>query len=140
MENQNLYIGIDPGVNTGIAIWNANIGDWELIKTVNIIDAMEIIIQFNNKDRIVEVIVEDARMVKYKTDPVKAQGAGSIKRDCSVWETFLIHYQIPHKFLRPKKAITKINSKLFKMMTKYQGQTSNHARDAAMLVFKRDSK
>ena len=49
-------------------------------------------------------------------------------------------FQIPHKFLRPKKAITKIDAKLFKLMTKYQERTSNHARDAAMLVFKRDSK
>jgi len=139
-NDNNIYIGIDPGVSTGLAFWNGYNGKWEGIHTLNIIKAMNLIKEFDLDGRIVEVVVEDARLVRYRTDPKKAQGAGSVKRDCKVWEEFLRHYEIPHKFVRPKKAITKIDAKLFKKITKYEGQTSSHARDAAMLVFQRERK
>lgn len=132
------YIGIDPGVSTGIAFWDPEKSNYALIRTVNILDAMEFVLKAHEAGEIIEVVVEDARLVKYRTDPRKAQGAGSIKRDCGIWETFLKQYGIPHTFVRPRKAITKIDAKLFKMMTKYDKQTSNHARDAAMLVFERE--
>ena len=137
---KNYYIGIDPGVSTGLAIWDAYNEKWEGIFTLNIIKSMEKVLKYHNKETLIEVVCEDARLVRYKTDPIKAQGAGSIKRDCKVWEEFFVHHKIEHQFVRPKKAITKIDAKVFKMITKYDKQTSNHARDACMLVFKKHIK
>ena len=138
--NQTIYVGVDPGVSTGLAFWDGHLCKWELIKTTNIIVAMELILEAWEDDKIIEVVVEDARLVRYKTLAVRAQGAGSIKRDCSVWETFLRRHEIPHSFIRPKKAMTKLDASLFKKITKFEGQTSHHARDAAMLVFQRERK
>ena len=89
---KNYYIGIDPGVSTGLAIWDAYNEKWEGIFTLNIIKSMEKVLKYHNKETLSEVVCEDARLVRYKTDPIKAQGAGSIKRDCKVWEEFFVPF------------------------------------------------
>jgi len=132
-------IGIDPGVKTGIAIFNPKTKEFYQIKTVNIIEAQNIILAI--KGLVISVTVEDARMVRYfkakdkKNAESKAQGAGSIKNECRIWELFLIYHSIPYRFVRPNPKITKLSADTFKKMTGYQKQTSEHARDAALLVY-----
>ena len=67
----------------------------------------------------------------------KAQGAGSVKRDCSIWEDFCKDYGIPFWAKPPVKGATKVSADYFKMVSHYQGRTSEHSRDAAMLVIGR---
>ena len=62
-------------------------------------------------------------------------GAGSIKRDCEIWEEFAALYGIPIQFIPPRKGLTKWDAETFNKMTGWKGRTSNHARDAALLVW-----
>lgn len=65
------------------------------------------------------------------------QGAGSVKRDASIWEEFCTDYEIPFRALPPIKGGTKLQPDYFKALTGWKGKTSEHARDAAMIVFGR---
>lgn len=132
------YIGIDAGVNTGFAVWDKVDKKFAEIATYTILQAMaRVKVWYDNPtlQNKIFVRVEDARKVKYKTDPVKSQGAGSVKRDCSIWEEFLTGLGMAFEMPRPNKAITKWDAIQFKKYTGYTGLTSKHARDAAMLVF-----
>ena len=87
-----------------------------------------------------QVVFEDARQRKWfgKGDAnAKKQGAGSVKRDCSIWEDFCKDYGIPFRAIPPVKGATKITPEYFKLISHYQGRTSEHSRDAAMLVIGR---
>lgn len=130
-----LKIGIDPGTDTGLAIS----ADGRLVKlyTVKIIKAMEIIEQtlLTRWDDII-VVIEDARLRGGKKE--RSQGAGSIKRDCVIWQEFWEDYSELENlcvlYQRPGKSPTKMDEDLFKKMTGWTKRTSNHARDAAMLI------
>lgn len=134
-----LYIGIDTGVHTGFAVYDSRKGRLLDLQTLLIHRAMEQVKMWCDvvgKSN-VKVIFEDARQRKWYTGDVsaKAQGAGSVKRDASVWEDFLNDYGIDYWAKPPTKGLTKWNAKTFQFVTGWQGRTSDHARDAAMLVF-----
>lgn len=131
-----LLIGIDPGVHTGIAIWNGNV--LLLCKSVNIIEAILCVIELNRKHSI-KVYFEDARQRHWfgSSGREKLLGAGSVRRDSQIWETCCVTLGIPYQMVAPKDNMTKLNAKVFKMYTGYDGKTNEHGRDAAMLVFKR---
>lgn len=134
-----VYIGVDTGVNTGFAVWSVDDKKFLEIKTLKIHQAMERVLDYIQRLGLSEVFVvyEDARLRKwYGSDSnAKMQGAGSVKRDAKVWEDFLKDKKIQHKGIHPLKGATKLDAKLFKSITKYDGVTSEHSRDAAMMVF-----
>lgn len=133
-----ILIGIDCGVNTGIAIWSVKEKKFLSITTTQIHLALDSVKStYKLYGSALKVIVEDARQVRFKTNAAAAQGAGSVKRDATIWEDFLKDYGIPHEMVRPQKALTNYTSQLFAQYTGYTARTSTHARDAAMLVFKR---
>lgn len=131
-------IGIDPGVKTGFCLWIKDKKQITILRTVSIHEAMDDV-RFWNRQRTGEVIVivEDARLATFgrQGDRYKDQGAGSVKRDCKIWEDFLKWLCVDYRMVRPKKASTKWNADTFKRATGWTGVTSSHARDAAMLVF-----
>ena len=131
-----VYIGIDAGVSTGIAIWDADKKKFECIGSMMIHKAMEAILLYSPN---VKVFVEDARQRKWfgKSGREKLQGAGSVKRDCKIWEDFLTDRNIDFEMVAPKNNKTKMDSSTFKKVTGWQHQTNVHGRDAAMLVFGR---
>ena len=131
----NIFIGIDPGVNTGFATLSD--GRFHKIQTMTIIEAQEYVLQLHEATQIY-VRVEDARKRTWFGSKGKEalQGAGSIKRDCQVWEEFLTHYNISHEFVAPKDNTTKLDAKRFNLVTGWKGRTSEHARDAAGLLFR----
>lgn len=130
-----LVIGIDPGVQTGFAIWNLDKKCLGMVKTIKIHDAFDIIKTLH--DEIAVVVVEDARQARFwkKQDYAKAQGAGSVKRDAKIWEDFLTSMDIPFEMRRPSKQSTKWNAKVFNSYTGWEGKSSSHSRDAALMVF-----
>jgi hypothetical protein len=83
------------------------------------------------------VRVEDARMRIWfgKADREVLQGAGSIKRDCSIWQEFFELHNIPHEFVAPRNNKTKLDETVFQKITGWKNKTSKHGRDAAMLIF-----
>lgn len=136
-----IYIGIDPGTHTGIAVWDSkrkelvDVDTMEIHKALSFVETLNIQHNFN-----VFVIFEDARQRTWYgkgNTNAKLQGAGSVKRDCSIWEDFCKDLGIQYRAVPPQKGGTKLTPQYFKMITGYSGRTSEHARDAAMLVFNR---
>lgn len=130
------YIGIDPGTHTGFAVWDTREKKLVEVETLMIHEAFKRVFELIDRGETICLRIEDARHTSRSGCDSKArmQGAGSIKRDCSIWEDFCDSYDIPYQFIRPGKN-TKMNPDYFKMLTKWTKRTSNHARDAAMLVF-----
>lgn len=139
------WIGIDPGVNTGFAIWDSKERRFTHVETGPIHKWMTKISWMNKfGDQSVDkniVIVEDARKRKHDPGltPEKAQGAGSVKRDCKIWEDFLTELGVNFKMVAPNGKLNAIakaqNLKLWQANCKWAERTTEHARVAAMLVW-----
>lgn len=131
------YIGIDTGVNTGYAIYNRETKSLEFVTcdTIHrfIINVYDYYITGDLKD--ILFVVEDARQVQFNTDKMRAQGAGSVKRDAKIWEDYLKAIGANYMMVRPKKSITKLSASEFTAITGWTERTNSHARDAAMLVW-----
>ncbi|MBR1575873.1 MAG: hypothetical protein IJ654_05415 [Bacteroidales bacterium] len=92
----------------------------------------------------VRVVFEDARKRRFfQRERTEAEyrghlmGAGSVKRDATIWEDALTDYGIPFEATPPRRGLTKWDATAFQRATGWTGRTSNHARDAALLVFGR---
>ena len=143
-----ICIGIDPGTHTGVAVWDTREGKFLSLVTLPIHRALEMVKEmshpFWHMDKLyhedIQVVFEDARQrtwYGHGDTNAKLQGAGSVKRDCSIWEDFCKDYGIPFWAKPPVKGATKVSAEYFKMISHYTGRTSEHSRDAAMLVIGR---
>lgn len=141
-----IYIGIDPGVNTGIAVWDSSARKFLRIQTLGIVTAMvdvaELVKYRGIEAEDVTLVVEDARQRKWiprekslSQFKGRAMGAGSVRRDCAIWEEYARHFGYNLQLLPPRAGATKWSAEQFGRVTGWTGRTSNHARDAAMLVF-----
>lgn len=128
-------IGIDPGVETGIAVKDLESGKLISVSSMKIHEAM------NLPHGKCFVVVEDARKWNgytkgnFKQMRAKAQGAGSVKRDCKIWEDFLSDTNIPFLMVAPSQKGAKLDAKTFNKYTGWTERTNQHGRDAAMLIF-----
>ena len=134
-----IYIGIDPGTHTGIAVWSHQEQRFFALGTKTMYEATEDVLNLVNKYGRDNIFVrfEDARKRNWfgNAGREQLQGAGSIKRDCSLWEEFLTAKNIPFAAVAPKANRTKMTAEQFERYTGWAKRTSEHARDAAMLVF-----
>lgn len=133
-----MLIGIDVGVKTGFAIYDTKSKSFSKIQTLKIHDAMDIVKkEFALNGQSLKVYFEDARQRRWfgNSGREKLQGAGSVKRDSSIWEDFLISLNIQFEMIPPKRNATKLSVSVFAKLTGYKERTSEHGRDAAMLVF-----
>jgi hypothetical protein len=134
-------VGIDPGTKTGFAIYDKEGKQLTTVCTVQVhqaFDAIRNINAFAKEYKLkIFVRVEDARKRKWygSGSNAKQQGAGAIKIQCKQWEEFLQAEGISFELVAPAKIQTKVDAKKFKMITGWSARTSNHARDAAMLVY-----
>lgn len=133
-----IWVGIDPGTHTGLAVWDAEEKRFLSIETTVIHRAMlrvEALHARYGDDLIVRF--EDARQRTWfgAAGREQLQGAGSIKRDCSIWEDFLADRGISFMALPPKASRTKMRPDAFSRITGWAKRCSEHARDAAMMVF-----
>lgn len=131
-----LLVGIDPGVKTGVAVWDRLERRFTDVRTALIVEAMDAVLVLHRTSP-VELWFEDARLRTWfgAKGSEALQGAGSIKRDCSVWEEFCFFHNIPFRAVKPVRGATKWNDAYFRNMTRWLGRTSEHARDAGALVF-----
>ena len=138
-------IGLDPGKNTGIAVWDTEAQAFVLLDTVLIHEALFVLWdRWEHYDEDVRVYFEDARKRQYLPRERNASeyrgklmGAGSVKRDSVIWQDALTDWGIPFEMVPPKAGATKWDADAFRRLTGYNGRTSNHARDAALLVWGR---
>lgn len=140
-----LCIGIDPGTHTGFAVWDTRQGAFLRLETLPLHRALDearkLALMCRDEWReSVQVVFEDARQRKwYGTGNANAklQGAGSVKRDCAIWEAMLKDYGIPYIAKAPVKGATKVSADYFRTISGWQERTTEHSRDAAMLVIGR---
>ena len=132
-----IYIGVDTGVHTGLAVWDSHDRQFLMVDTLPIHIALEVVTYYQKQTPDLLVIFEDARQRKWYTGDVsaKAQGAGSVKRDAKIWQDFLEDKGIRFQMVAPQKGLSKWDAETFKHMTGWKARTSNHARDAALLVW-----
>lgn len=132
-------IGIDTGTKTGIAVWEG--GALQMVTSMTITKAMQIIIT-EYPPATTKLFIEDARKWigfngKTKKTDARLQGAGSVKRDAKIWEDWCKENGYQAVFVKPMGGSTKKNAEDFRRITKWQGVTNEHARDAALIVFGR---
>jgi len=139
-----LKVGIDPGAQTGFAAWSVPLRKLSSCKTLKIHQAMDEVMQLHRAGQLHSVTFEDARLRTWfgKMDRQQAkygaavrEGAGSIKRDCTIWAEFLGEHGIAYRAIKPATGNTKWSAEQFAQFTGWDGRTSEHARDAALLVF-----
>ena len=132
-----IIIGIDPGVNTGYAEWDASKGIFRFISTFGILGATDCIRDGFSGEPATLVIWEDARLRTWfgTKGRESLQGAGSIKRDCSIWAEFFAATGIPNVPVKPQIGGTKWTAPAFAKLTGWTERTNEHGRDAAMLVY-----
>ena len=130
------YIGIDPGTNTGFALWDAKEKRFLTVESMKIHQAMQQISNLSNDELAMTMIrVEDARKRSGKMDKNILQGVGAVKAHCAIWEDFLTDLGANFEMCSPRKGLTKMEAEKFKLITGWKERSNNHARDAAMLVF-----
>lgn len=135
------YIGIDPGKKTGFAVWDRDAKYLAEVSTLSITMAMDKVRMMADilGCENIRLFIEDARKRKWygRTGRERLKGAGSICRDSTIWEDFCKELGVQYVMVAPRCNTTKLNAQQFKAITGWQGLTSNHARDAACLVFGR---
>lgn len=128
-------VGIDPGVTTGLAV--AEVGGLLIrVEGLKIHRAMDDVKALHVAGQLKMVVFEDARLRKWLGTKGReaAQGAGSIKRDCKIWDDFLQGLGCPYKQIAPQKGATKWSAEYFAKVTGWEARTNNHGRDAACLI------
>ena len=128
-------IGIDPGTHTGVAIKEG--GMLKIVETGKIWWAINLVhewAEYHGKGNTL-VRIEDARKRTWfgNTGAEKYKGAGSIARDCAIWEETLTELGIPFQLVHPKN-VKATTADHFKRLTGWTGRTSIHAREAAWMV------
>lgn len=131
-----IFVGIDPGTHTGYAVWDSKSKQLLELATVPIHQALKRVEALKEGGGMLCVVFEDARKSnRCRSSTGRLQGAGSVKRDCSIWEDFCEDMGISYRAIPPRRGFTKMTEEYFKAVTGWTKRTSNHARDAAMLVF-----
>lgn len=138
-----IYVGIDCGTHTGVCLWDSTSRKIVECYTTSLHLALFRVAEIADKER-VKVVFEDARQRKWiprerdiRQVVGRAIGAGHVQRDATVWEEFCTERSIPYEAVAPRQGLTKWTADYFNRVTGWQGRTSEHARDAAMLVFGR---
>lgn len=156
-----IRIGVDPGDKTGLAVMaggkflelNTGFaavinGQLRMVKSYGIVQAMELVLAEVEEQQqhltSLKLYIEDARKRKWipteknqKQVVGRAKGAGSVSRDCAIWQEFCEFHGIDYELVAPKNNKTKLNAFDFRRLTGWQAVTNQHGRDAAMLIWGR---
>lgn len=146
------FIGIDPGVNTGFAVWKSeacNPGYFELLTTWSFWETIEALETYHVRSYLEEeellVVLEDPNQnapvwvrpgQQGRTHVKIGQNVGMNKRDAQLLADYCFRKKINIVLRKPQPgSMTKLSAESFKNITKFTRRTSEHSRDAGMLVF-----
>lgn len=137
-QKYDYIIGVDPGTRTGLAIWLPDVQRFKSVETTYIFDALSKVDELFRVNPNILIRIENPNLRKWYGNSGREvlQGAGSVKRDFKIWCEFMESLGIPYEGVAPKNLKTKVKAEYFKKLTGWEGRTSSHARDAAMMVFK----
>lgn len=143
-----IYIGIDPGVQVGWAVWDSKEKKFKKYHTLNFWDCITSIQSYTYYPTEFKVILEDPNLnkpvfnkpgvnpdAKQKAYLRIAQNIGSNKRDAQLIHEFCIENQIPIQTVKP--STEKWDAVTLKKITGIDERTSQHVRDAIKLVYGR---
>lgn len=147
MKNKSIYIGIDPGVDTGICIWDADKKVIVDLITLNFWSVIDLVLYYQKlKDTVLTVVVEDPNLNKaihwnqkksvggLNAATKIAQNVGMNKKEASLILQYLKINDFQYKAIKP--TARKVTASYFKQLTGYEKRTNQHCRDAAMLVIR----
>jgi len=143
-----LHLGIDPGADTGLAVYAPGPDRLLDVRTMSFWEAVEWVLAQGGPDDMVLVLEDptatshvwqakqrESRGVQLR----KAQSVGANKRDAQLWFDLLAGkgYHVLTKAPGSGRGWdgAKWTAKLFRAITGWTGSTSQHARDAAALVY-----
>lgn len=128
-----IAIGVDPGKKTGLAIWCLITRRFVEISTTDFWGAIDKIESYA-KIHTVKVFIEkpNTKAVWHKGGKTTAVNVGSVLREAGLLIEFCKRKGFEYKAVPP---MGKLDKDPFKKITKWNSRTSEHSRDAAMLVF-----
>lgn len=136
-------IGIDPGINNGIAIYSKKTRKLESVGTLPLFQIFQAFLDpkiFLIKSHIAVYIENPNTWLPFKgtkSDNSRLQGAGAVKQTYKHITEFLDFHKIPYTPVKLQGGLKKTKSDTFKNITGYLKPTNEHGRDAAFLVWNR---
>ena len=132
-------IGIDPGLNTGIAIYED--GKLTELLTIEPINLADIFSHYSGEPLF--VVFEDSRLQSHIWIPSQSKGVaaniarkvGMVDAWCYMIERLCESYDIAYMRVSPKAKGEKLNAEDFKRITGWKGKSNQHERDAAMVAW-----
>lgn len=131
-----LVVGIDPGTKTGLALWDTQARKLTEVSTLGAIEAMARCELMQRAGSLKHIVMEDARLRTWFGTKGREvlMGAGSVRRDCSIWCEWAEFHGVALRSVSPQQKGAKVDAERFAKLTGWAGRTSEHGRDAAMLV------
>ena len=132
-------IGIDPGLNTGIAIYED--GKLTELLTIEPINLADIFSHYSGEPLF--IVFEDSRLQSHIWIPSQSKGVaaniarkvGMVDAWCYMIERLCESYDIAYMRVSPKAKGEKLNAEDFKRITGWKGKSNQHERDAAMVAW-----
>ena len=144
LDLKNLVVGIDPGVNAGVAVWNPETNEFEAVCSLSFWGAIEYLTPYLSADLIGLAVVEDSRKTGLFRQRLgggasligaKGRSLGRVDRDSLLWIQFFHRHEVPVITRSTSRKAKKTDAKTFRNLTKWEGTTNEHGRDAGMNVF-----
>ena len=132
-------IGIDPGVNTGMAVYE----DGELVSLQTIEPHQIGLILSQYQVQPLFLVFEDSRLQSHVWLPSQSKGVaaniarkvGMVDAWCYLIERVCEDYNIAYMRVSPKAKGMKVDAELFKKVTRWDKRSNQHERDAAMIAW-----
>lgn len=137
-------IGIDPGVNMGVAIYeDGNLIDLLTVEPLGLVDIINAYAAHP-----LFIAFEDSRLQSHVWLPSQSKGVaaniarkvGMVDAWCYMIERLCENYNIAYMRVSPKAKGGKVDAELFKKVTRWDKRSNQHERDAAMVAWQFRSK
>lgn len=136
-DKHRTIIGLDPGTNTGVAIYID--GRLSELSTIDPFEIQEFL-GYSCADR---VVFEDSRLISYMFTTVKsrpaalkmARNVGEVDAWCKLIIAVCDQLKIPAHGISPKGKGAKLDADAFKRLTGWDGPSNQHTRDAASIAW-----
>ena len=133
-------LGLDPGINTGVAIYED--GKLTELLTIEPINLADIFSHYSGEPLF--VVFEDSRLQSHIWIPSQSKGVaaniarkvGMVDAWCYMIERLCESYDIAYMRVSPKAKGEKLNAEDFKRITGWTGKSNQHERDGAMVAWK----
>lgn len=132
-------IGLDPGVNTGMAVYE----DGELVSLQTIEPHQIGLILSQYQVEPLFLVFEDSRLQSHVWLPSQSKGVaaniarkvGMVDAWCYLIERVCEQHDIAYMRISPKAKGGKIDAELFKKVTRWDKRSNQHERDAAIVAW-----